>query len=132
VKVPGLTVERDLGSIPWRATELPGVSWFPLHLGTGAPVDRSRGAGTVLIRMEPGAGYERHRHVGFEEVLVLQGGYRDEFGEHRRGDHVHYDDGSEHAPVALGDPSRPAGEDNPACVLFAVAGGIELLDRRPR
>ena len=79
--------------------------------------------------MAPGRGYAPHRHVGTEDVLVLQGGYRDELGEHRRGDHVHYPAGSTHAPQALGDPERPAGPDNPACVLFSVVpDGIELLE----
>ena len=42
-----------------------------------------------LIRMEPGAGYEAHRHLGSEDVLVLQGGYRDAIGEYDCGTHVH-------------------------------------------
>jgi anti-sigma factor ChrR (cupin superfamily) len=78
--------------------------------------------------MDPGTGYGRHRHVGSEDVLVLAGGYRDELGEYRQGDCVHYPAGSSHAPVALGDRARPIGPENPSCVLFAVAPlGIELL-----
>jgi len=69
--------------------------------------------------MDPGHGYPRHTHRGVETVLVLQGGYRDERGEHRAGDFVDYADGTTHAPVALlGD--RP-------CVLLALAHEGVLL-----
>ena len=75
----------------------------------------------MLIRMEPGCGYPPHRHPGGEDVLVLQGGYRDEQGEHRSGAYVRYPEGSSHSPVAL--------MDGPDCVLFAiVARGIERLE----
>lgn len=84
--------------------------------------DRASGRALALIRMAPGRGYPGHRHRGEEHVLVLQGGYRDERGEHRAGQFITYDDGSWHHPVALGSPG-----DAP-CVLLALAHeGIELL-----
>ena len=76
----------------------------------------------ALIAMEPGKGYPRHRHRGAEEVLVLQGGYRDALGDHRAGEFVRYEDGTEHAPVAIAEPGAPT------CVLLALAHeGVELL-----
>lgn len=82
----------------------------------------------VLIRMEPGCGYPLHRHRGIEDVLVLQGGYRDDLGEYLAGTHIRYASGSAHSPVALGDPKRPSGEDNPSWILFAIArGGVDNL-----
>ena len=134
IRLPGLRLGAVEG-LPWRATRDPGVSWIPLWLaaeegtqGEDARVAGRRDGATVLIRMEPGHGYRRHRHVGTEEVLVLAGGYRDERGTHPAGSFVHYEPGSAHTPVALGDPERPAGEDNPACILFScVPDGIELL-----
>jgi putative transcriptional regulator len=70
--------------------------------------------------MEPGCAYPSHRHIGPEEVLVLQGGYRDDRGEHRAGDYILNEAGSAHQPTAL-----DFGED---CILFAVAhGGIEVI-----
>ena len=82
----------------------------------------------MLIRMRPGCGYTPHRHVGTEDVLVLAGGYRDQWGTYRQGDHVHYPAGSSHAPLALGRDDLPEGPSNPACVLFSsVPAGIELL-----
>ena len=100
----------------------------PLPGGRSEARRLPRGA-TVLIRMEPGCGYTPHRHVGTEDVLVLAGGYRDEFGTYRQGDHVHYDPGSAHAPCALGERGRPVDEANPACILYStVPEGIELLE----
>lgn len=82
--------------------------------------DPRTGRVVALIRMEPGCGYPQHRHRGDEDVRVLQGGYRDERGEHTAGSFAHYETGSYHGPVAL-----PTG---PACVLLAVAHeGVELL-----
>lgn len=147
--------ERAAAALPWRRTRVAGVSWIPLHLesdahgsagasaatgttgATGASEtpapSGSRGAACVLIRMEPGAGYAPHRHVGCEDVLVLAGGYADEWGSYRQGQHVHYPAGSVHAPRALGSPDRPAGPSNPACVLYSVVPeGIELLSSSPR
>ena len=82
----------------------------------------------MLIRMEPGASYPEHEHVGVEEVLILAGGYRDGDGEHRAGSYLRYPPGSRHSPVALGDPGAPTSESNPACLLFALArGGVRNL-----
>lgn len=107
--------DADDADVPWRATEVEGVSWLPVHLEG----DAEDGDAVVLIRMEPGAGYPAHRHRGPEDVLILQGGYRDERGEHRAPRHLRYEAGSVHAPVAL---------EGEACLLYAVAAdGVELL-----
>ncbi len=106
----------DLAAIPWRPTRYRGVA---VHFYAS---DRATGRTLVLIRMDPGCGYPRHRHHGEERLLVVQGGYRDDHGEHRAGSFVVHDDGSEHAPFATG----AAGD--PPCVLLALAHeGIELL-----
>ena len=128
MKVLGLKWDTD-APLPWRATKVEGVSWIPLFIEEGQKSGASRGGATVLIRMEPGCGYTPHRHVGTEDVLVLAGGYRDEFGTYRQGDHVHYDPGSAHAPCALGERGRPVDEANPACILYStVPEGIALLE----
>lgn len=103
----------------WQATRHPGVSWRPLHVGDALDDTDA----TVLIRMLPGSSYPEHEHLGLEEVLILSGGYRDADGEHRAGSYLRYAVGSCHAPVALGDAQAPLSEDNPACILFAVAHG---------
>lgn len=113
----GLRLEVDGGEVPWRETSAPGVRWCLL---AGEERGGGEGAGaTVLIRMEPGAGYPPHRHLGVEEVLILAGGYRDADGEHHAGEYLRYPAGSAHAPVAIGDR---------ACLLYATAReGIEVL-----
>lgn len=116
-------LEFDAASVPWRATRHEGIAWYPLHPTDGATSARGPQDSTVLIRMDPGCGYPRHRHLDVEEVLILAGGYRDERGEHGPGTYLRYEPGSEHAPVALGDRTRPIGEGNVACLLFAVARG---------
>ena len=128
--IPGLCLGDGIERLEWKATRVRGVSWLPLRLDEGEISGNRRPGGTVLIRMEPGSGYAPHRHLGAEDVLVLQGGYHDEFGQYIQGDHVHYPAGSRHSPVALGDPSHARAEAGmPACVLLAtVSLGIELLE----
>ena len=104
----------DLSRIEWRATRYPGISLHFLRR------DEATNDATVLIRMQPGCSYPAHRHNGIEEVLILQGGYRDGLGVHRAGDYVVNDAGSIHRPTAL---------DAEDCIMFAVAhGGIELTE----
>ncbi len=105
----------DLAAIPWRTTRYPGMA---VHFYASS---RESGRVVALIRMEQGCGYPMHRHRGREEVLVLQGGYRDEFGEYGAGEFVAYEDGTTHTPMAVE-------ESEGACVLLAVAHeGIKLV-----
>ncbi len=135
-RIPGFEARERLDRLEWHETARPGVSW--ILISPSWEVFRSRQANSTpehgstevvaLIRMAPGCGYPAHRHLGPEEVLVLQGGYSDAEGSHSAGTWLRYPAGSDHAPLALGDPQSPEGPENPACVLFATArGGIELL-----
>ena len=125
----GFQLEIDEAALPWRATRHEGIEWFPLHPRPEAPGATGPRDSTVLIRMAPGRGYPRHRHLDVEEVLILRGGYRDERGEHGAGTYLRYEAGSEHTPVALGDRGAPVGPKNEACVLFAIArGGVRNLE----
>ncbi len=104
----------DLSKIEWRATRHEGIFIRTLRR------DEATGDSTVFIRMQPGCAYPAHRHGGPEEVLILQGGYRDARGEHRAGDYLLNEAGSSHHPVAF-----EGAED---CIMLAIAhGGIELL-----
>jgi len=116
--LPGLALKGPLGELPWRETRIRGISWLDL-----AP-ESAELTRTVLIRMAPGCGYPRHRHLGPEDVLVLAGGYTDDDGRVLvAGDFFRYPEGSEHAPTANG------GDGDPPCVLFAVAhGGTERTE----
>ena len=103
----------DLDAIPFVPTRYPGVS---IHFYRS---DRDTGHAAVMIRMEPGCSYPAHRHHGPEELLVLEGGFRDAAGTYREGEYARFEAGSHHHPVAL---------DDRACVFFAIAHeGIDLL-----
>lgn len=104
----------DFSKIEWRDTRHKGISLNIMRR------DEKTGDATVFIRMQPGCGYPAHLHVGIEEVLILQGGYRDSKGEHRAGDYIINEAGTSHYPIAL------EGED---CIMFAIAHeGIERLE----
>ena len=135
MKIPGLQLESSPEELPWRSTRDEGIHWIDLRRAGDLEPESADGndlSMTVLIKMDPGRGYPRHRHLGAEDVLVLAGGYADDDGRvFRAGEFVRYPAGSEHTPVALGSAEESIGPNNPACVLFAVAhGGTELADNR--
>lgn len=104
----------DPNTVMWKETRHRGLFIHPLWR------DAHTGDTAILIRMKPDCAYPRHRHIGPEDVYVLQGGLRDEHCEVRAGEFRRYPAGSSHHPVAI-----QCGED---CIIFAIAhGGIELL-----
>jgi len=77
----------------WQQGPLPWVSLF--HLEGGPAV---AGLDTGLVRLKKGMPFPRHRHVGPERVLVLEGGYFDhEQRWYGPGDLHVMEDGTEHA-----------------------------------
>jgi len=125
MQLPWKDGRLDEARVAWRATRHEGIEWCPVHEASGAGPRET----LALIRMAPGRGYPPHEHLDAEDVLVLAGGYRDELGEHRAGKWLRYAAGSRHAPIALGDATRPIGPDNPACLLWAHAlGGVRNLE----
>lgn len=66
---PGFLVVRA-GEGKWRPTDDAGVTFKLLY------ADRGRGTITTLVRMEPGSRIRRHRHLGVEQCLVLEGDVR--------------------------------------------------------
>jgi putative transcriptional regulator len=58
-----------------------------------------------LLRLTPGKGLPRHRHVANEFTVVLQGGYTDNTGNYAVGDFAVGPGPSEHEPIA--DPGEP-------------------------
>ena len=106
----------DLSLIDWKATRHRGIFQHTLRRD---PVTNDA---TVLIRMQPGCSYPPHQHIGMEEVLILQGGYRDERGEHHAGEYLINETGSTHSPVAL--------DGTQDCIMLAITHkGIERSDK---
>ncbi|HSI02078.1 MAG TPA: ChrR family anti-sigma-E factor [Reyranella sp.] len=59
----------------------------------------------ALLRLAPGKGLPRHRHVANEFTVVLQGGYTDNTGNYAVGDFAVGPGAQEHEPIA--DPGEP-------------------------
>ncbi len=94
---------------------VPGMAFLPLQGGPAVA-----GAYTGLVRLSPGLRFPRHRHVGQERTLLLQGSYRDQDGlVLHPGDGRVLPAGSEHDFRVL-----PGDECIFATVVFS---GIEIL-----
>ncbi len=76
--------------LDWEAANIPGVFRKMLH------VDRDRKSCAMLVRMEPGTRYPAHFHVGPEEIFVLEGDFRDEFGALVKGDYQRVEANTRH------------------------------------
>jgi quercetin dioxygenase-like cupin family protein len=89
--------ERAAPPAAWTPSPIPGT--FLLHL-EGGP--RVAGADNGLVRVQAGARFPQHRHLGNERVLLLDGSYRDEPSGrlYRAGDLHEMPEGSTHAYVA--------------------------------
>ena len=90
--------ERAADGRSWTVSQVPGTEL--LHLAGGP---RVAGADNGLVRIQAGARFPMHRHLGLERVLVLDGGYRDEQSGriYLPGDSQEMPAGSSHAYTAL-------------------------------
>jgi putative transcriptional regulator len=98
----------DVPLPPAARAELAAVAplrWWRLGLGgarmTELAHDAESGVRLLVGQMPPGLRFPRHLHLGFEQVVVLTGGYDDERGEFVAGDYAVYEPGSEHGPETL-------------------------------
>lgn len=80
----------DTQSQSWRQGLVPGLSVMPLH--------EHNGVSTALVRWAANTQFNRHIHVGGEEILVLEGLFRDEHGEYPAGSWLRNPRYSEHTP----------------------------------
>jgi anti-sigma factor ChrR (cupin superfamily) len=56
---------------------------------------------TALVRWAPGTYFQRHRHVGGEEIYVLSGVFEDEHGRYPAGHWLRSPHMSQHTPFSL-------------------------------
>jgi anti-sigma factor ChrR (cupin superfamily) len=101
-----LSLFVDVAGQPWRERR-PGVHWKVLW----EEGDRR----AVLIRYDPGAVIPRHRHLGDEQIFVLEGEVADDTGVCTRGNYARRPPGCVHTVRS------PGG----ALVLAIMAGGTE-------
>lgn len=77
----------------WVASPQAGVTRLMLDR-VGAEVARA----TSLVRYAPHSTFPAHTHGGGEEILVLEGTFSDEFGDHPSGTYFRNPPGTSHAP----------------------------------
>jgi quercetin dioxygenase-like cupin family protein len=106
--------ERAADVQSWTASQVPATEL--LHL-QGGP--RVAGADNGLVRIQAGARFPTHRHLGAERVLVLEGRYRDEQSGriYVPGDWHEMAPGTSHAYVVL-----------PECALLMAVSVVEGVD----
>ena len=75
---------------PWRQGLVPGLQVMPLH--------EHDGVSTALVRWAPNTVFNPHRHPGGEEILVLEGVFRDEQGDYPAMSWLRSPRWSQHAP----------------------------------
>lgn len=109
-----------------RVTALPAdAQWTPSPLAgvERRMLDRSGGEvarATSIVRYAPGARFDRHVHGGGEEILVLEGVFSDESGDHPAGTYLRNPPGSAHAPFS-----------REGCVLFVKLWQFTAGDTAP-
>ena len=98
----------------WTPSPLPGVERRMLDR-VGDEVARA----TSLVRYAPGSRFDRHVHGGGEEILVLEGVFSDETGDHPAGSYLRNPPGSSHAPSS-----------REGCLLFVKLQQFDPADVR--
>jgi predicted ChrR family anti-sigma factor len=86
------------------AKSLRAEDWKPFRPGVTAHwlYKEDDGASAVLLRYEPGARVAEHEHVGYEQMLVIEGDEYDEHGSYPAGSFVINPPGTRHSPGSKG------------------------------
>lgn len=74
----------------WLPGLVPGLSVMPLHEHMQEHV--------ALVKWEAGTMFQAHRHIGGEEIFVLEGTFEDEFGSYPKGTWLRNPPDSFHTP----------------------------------
>ena len=106
--------------------EIDDLSWRMVTRGVEEAALACAGGGYTasLLRFAPKRAIPHHTHRGDELVVVLEGGFSDEFGHFGPGDVSLADEAVEHRPVADG--------DRDCLCLFVTSGPIRLTGRFAR
>jgi putative transcriptional regulator len=110
----GLGRSRRTASAPASPpTAMPALAWEeldpkPALRWRSVPTSRARftllasdpilDADLVLVGNEGGERFPEHVHIGYEDIVILTGGYRDPYGHFETGAYHRYLPGSEHGP----------------------------------
>ena len=99
--------------IPWKPSPMPGVERRMLDR-LGDEVARA----TTIVRYAPDSHFPPHVHTGGEEFFVLDGVFRDEYGDFPAGSYIRNPPGSSHTPGSA-----------PGCSIFVKLWQFDLADR---
>ena len=91
IKDPITSFFGDLNNIKWKQV----YKGFKEYTASIDDKDELK-----LIKMEPGVSVPHHSHGGKEFILVLEGSFRDEYGEYSKGDIQINDQKIKHTPIA--------------------------------
>jgi ChrR Cupin-like domain len=100
----------------WQQGPLPWVSLFHFEGGPALA-----GLDTGFVRLKKGMPFPRHRHVGAERVMIIEGGY---FDHEQRW----YGPGDLHLMAVGTDHSLQMGTDQDVLLAVILAAEIEVLD----
>ena len=101
--------------LEWRQSPMAGVERRMLERD-GDEVARA----TSIVRYAPDSSFSEHTHAGGEELLVLEGTYSDETGDHPAGTYVRNPAGSSHKPSSTG-----------GCTIFVKLWQMSPQDQKP-
>lgn len=87
--------------------QVDGLTVLPLHTHGSENV--------ALVRWEPGTRFNRHRHWGGEEILVLEGVFQDENGAYPKGTWLRSPHLSQHTPYS-----------DEGCLIYVKTGHLPL------
>ena len=108
MSAPPTSLYVDAAARPWTERR-PGVSWKVLW--------EEGEHKALLVRYAPGATIPRHRHLGDEQVFVLEGSVSDDTGTCTAGNYVRRPPGCVHAVRS----------DGGALVVAILSGGTQPL-----
>ena len=104
----------ELSSLEWVASPAAGIQ-RQLIEGDGD----LKAPATSIERYAPGSAFEMHKHDMGEEILVLEGVFRDETGSFGAGTYIKNPPGSTHAPSS-----------DVGCTLFVKLRHLDLSDNQ--
>lgn len=92
---------------PWANGLVKGLQVMPLH---------SYGTENVaLVKWDAGTQFQPHRHLGGEEIFVVNGVFEDEFGAYPKGTWLRNPSGSQHTPFSKS-----------GCLIYVKVGHLSL------
>jgi anti-sigma factor ChrR (cupin superfamily) len=100
-------VEDTRATAGWRPGLVQGLRVRSLYAQGGYPEQ------VALVRWEAGTHFQRHTHWGGEEILVLEGEFRDEHGRYPKGTWIRSPHMSQHTPFS-----------ETGCLIYVRVGGL--------